>query len=550
MNPRTSENRSRPVGRGQRIEKRPPSIDNALRLACDAVIIGAGHNGLAAAVILAEAGWKVRVLERNPLPGGAVRTAEVTLPGFRHDLFATNLNLFGGSPFYRRYGDRLARHGLELLRAQAPFCSVFPGGGLLGVWTDLDRTAAGIERCSRRDALAWRMLVEEFERVAPSLFPLLGQPMPSWGLARQLWAGTRRLGRRWPLDLLRLLLQSPREWAEERFESRQVHSLCAAWGMHLDFPPEMAGGALFPFLECMVGQTQGMSLGRGGAGAMIDAMVSLLENLGGEVELESPVCEVIVQGGRARGVVLESGERVEARRAVIANLTPTQLFGRLVRQEVSAGFARRVSNYRYGPGTMMIHLALSDLPPWRTREAREFCYVHVAPYLEDLGLAYQQAVSGLLPVSPLLVVGQPTVVDPSRAPEGKHVLWIQVRVVPAVIRGDAAGTIPASDWSQAREPFADRVLAKLEEYAPGLGQLVLARHVMAPTDLEAANPNLVGGDNLTGSHHLSQNFLFRPFLGWSRYRTPVEGLYLCGAATWPGAGVGAGSGTILGNQLI
>jgi phytoene dehydrogenase-like protein len=163
--------------------------------------------------------------------------------------------------------------------------------------------------------------------------------------------------------------------------------------------------------------------------------------------------------------------------------------------------------------------------------------------------AYSEAVAGLLPAEPVLVVGQPTAIDASRAPEGKHILWIQVRVLPAHILGDAAGAIAARDWGAAKEPYADRVVDILERYAPGAKSKILARNVESPADLERRNPNLVGGDNLAGSHHLSQNFLFRPVPGWARYTTPVKGLYIVGASTWPGAGTGAGSGYMLAKML-
>jgi phytoene dehydrogenase-like protein len=198
----------------------------------------------------------------------------------------------------------------------------------------------------------------------------------------------------------------------------------------------------------------------------------------------------------------------------------------------------------------MIHLALRELPAWRAGEdVRGYSYVHVGPYLEDMSLSYAQAVAGFLPERATLVVGQPTAVDPSRAPEGKHVLWVQARMVPARIRGDAAGEIATTDWDEAKERYAGRVLRQLEEYAPGLRSSVLARHVLSPLDLERANPNLVGGDQLGGSMHPAQNFFLRPVPGWSRYRTPIESLYVCGAGTWPGAGVSAGSGYLLGKML-
>ena len=199
---------------------------------------------------------------------------------------------------------------------------------------------------------------------------------------------------------------------------------------------------------------------------------------------------------------------------------------------------------------MMIHVACDNLPDWTAGpELQHFAYVHLAPSLDMMSRTYNEALAGFLPGEPVVVVGQPTAIDPSRAPQGKHILWIQVRVLPAVIRGDAAGKIEGKDWAEVKEAYADRVMAILESYAPGFAKKILGRAVFSPLDLERENPNLLGGDNLAGSHHLSQNFLFRPVPGWSRYKTPVDGLYLVGASTWPGAGVGAGSGFMLARML-
>jgi phytoene dehydrogenase-like protein len=199
---------------------------------------------------------------------------------------------------------------------------------------------------------------------------------------------------------------------------------------------------------------------------------------------------------------------------------------------------------------MMIHLALDDLPQWRAGEAlRRFAYVHIAPSLEMMARVYAEAATGLLPAEPVLVVGQPTAIDPSRAPEGKHVLWVQVRVLPAAIRGDARGEIAARTWDEAKEAYAERVLDLIEAHAPSLRSRVLGRAVFSPLDLERENANLIGGDSLSGSHHLDQNFFLRPVPGWSRYATPIRNLFLCGASTWPGAGTGAGSGFLLAKAL-
>jgi phytoene dehydrogenase-like protein len=213
-------------------------------------------------------------------------------------------------------------------------------------------------------------------------------------------------------------------------------------------------------------------------------------------------------------------------------------------------FDGAMARFSHAPGTMMIHLALSALPDWAAgAELQRFAYVHLAPSLDQMARTYQQAKAGLLPDEPILVVGQPTSQDPSRAPDGKHILWVQVRMAPGTIAGDAAGEFSSTDWAQVAEPFAERALDILERYAPGTRAKILGRRVVSPLELEAENPNLVGGDQICGSHHLAQHFLFRPARGHADGSTPIKGLHLTGAAVWPGAGTGAGPGYLLARKL-
>lgn len=518
----------------------------------DAVVVGAGHNGLVCALYLAKAGWKTLVVERNERVGGAVMSGEITRPGFVHDLYAMNQNLFLGSPAYAELAEDLARHGLRYKVAKKSYANVYPDGTSLKVYQDQERTYGLLREHSEADAAGFARLHEAYRDFGEALLPIYGAPLPS---AKALWSllkAVRSQGLARLIELLQIVASSTRELGDSYFSTPEMKALIASWGLHLDFGPEVSGGAMFPFLEAFTDMENGMSVAEGGASKMPEALAGLLREYGGEVRTSCEVTRVLTEEGRARGVELASGERIVAERAIVANLTPRALFGRLLPTEtLPSQFRRQVESYQHGPGTMMIHLALSDRLRWKAdEELSEFAYVHVAPYVQDLSETYTDAVNGYLPKSPLLVVGQTSVVDASRAPEGGEVLWVQVRALPPEIEGDAAGEIQARDWETVREPYADRVMAKLEEYAPGIGDLVLDRVVYSPEDLERHNPNLVGGDSLGGSHHLRQNFLFRPFPGWSNYDMPVENLYMVGAATWPGAGTNANSGYLAAKEIL
>lgn len=516
----------------------------------DVVIIGAGHNGLAAALVLAKAGLKVVVVESRSVAGGAAKSGEITVPGFVHDYYASNVGLFLGSALYREFSSELTAAGFQVDVARQPYASVFPDGRALPVYTEAQATEEAIGTFSIRDVAAWRQLVQEFQEVSPYLFPLLQLPIPSWAFARALFRMGRTLGWTRMQELFALLLQSPRQFVESRFESMEMQALLIPWGYHLDFSPDAAGGATFPFLESMVDYLNGMAISHGGIGRMIDAMAAVLKNHGATILLNHEVTSIIVRGGRAVGIKTASGEEIAAKRAVMANVTPGNVIGRLVdRGHFPDKYVERIQRFRYGPGTMMIHLALSGPVPWEAPSVQQSLYVHIAPYTDDVALADREARAGLLPRSPMLVVGQQSVWDISRAPAGKHTLWVQVRSVPAHPAGDALHEM-AGSWDAIKETYADRVIDKLESYAPGVKGRILARSVMSPSDLERDNPNLVGGDSVSGSHHLDQFYLFRPVPGWSRYRTPLKGLWMIGASTWPGGGLNATSGYLAAQDVL
>ena len=438
------------------------------------------------------------------------------------------------------------RSSLPAIASPPPFPTA-PGSGSARISATTSRRIAAL---SPKDADSWRAMVSAFEFDAPHMFALLASPMPSLAAAKVLWGSYRAKGGAWLGDLGRLMVASPREFLDAHFDSEKLKVMMSAWGMHLDFAPDIAGGALFAYLQSMANQSFGMALGEGGADTHHQGAGRIprgARRRGPSRPRRRAHRDI---GDRASGVRLTGGETLQSRRAVIANVHPKIVFGRLLAQDSRrAAFDARIVRFRAGPATMMIHLALSDLPDWTAgEELRRFAYVHLAPSFDVMAATYAQAMSGLLPDEPVLVVGQPTAIDPSRAPPGRHVLWVQVRVLPGSIRGDAAGAIEATHWDEVKEAYTERALALIERYAPGLSGKILGRAVLSPLDLERENPNLIGGDSLSGSHHSTRILSFGRSLG-GRTTRPRCVVYLVGASTWPGAGVGAGSGFMLAKML-
>lgn len=504
----------------------------------DVIVVGSGINGLSAAALLATKGKKVLVLEAQSQPGGAVRTEEITLPGFKHDLFAMNLGLFAGGPVMAAIGPELTKHGFALVPSTKPFCSVFPDGTMIGVESDAEATKANLALVAPLDVPAWERLSAQLNDWAPFIFGILGSDMPSLSTVKTMWKARKALGIDGVYRMAKLALSSTRAFTDENFQSPKTKALMATWGMHLDFAPDISGGALFSYLETIGGQLFGMVIGEGGAVTLTNALVGVIEENGGEVHCDSAVTQITTQGNRATGVITQDGRTYRAKSSVISNVNPRLMPQLLPEHIAQKEVVQRVEKFRPGLATMMIHLALDDLPNWTAAQARTFNYVHIGPYVDDMARTYTSAAAGDLPEHPTLIVGQPTVTDPSRAPEGKHTLWVQVRMLPLELAN-------GQSWDEAAGDYAEHVIDLLERYAPGLRETIIGQAVLSPTDLQRYNANLIQGDSLGGSHHPAQFFFLRPVPGWGRHRTPVNNLYICGAGTWPGGGVGGASGALV-----
>jgi phytoene dehydrogenase-like protein len=524
----------------------------------DAVFVGAGVNSLTGAALLSRGGWKVCVLERNELLGGAIRTSDaLTEPGFTHELMASWHPLFAGSAAYAELGDDLHRHGLEYLNTELPTATVFPDGGAAFLTTALEDNIAEFDRHAAGDGAAWGRQFEQFMASAEHSFGVLSAELWSlqgFELARKAY---RSFGRRGLLAFAGSSLVSARDWLGATFESERAHGLLAPWVLHTGLGPEQAvSGFMTQVIACAI-QLGGMPVPRGGGVRLVEALAAIVRENGGELRTSAEVERVLVAGDRAFGVRLAGGEAISALRAVIASVTPQQLYGRLLRRDETPPAAwQAAQGFRYGRAGMQIHIAMDELPQWVSPEAERLArtaLVHVTPGLDGVSRAVNEADRGLLPAEATIVVGQPGTVDPSRAPDGKAVIWIQLQELPRRPTGDATGEIDVGDgtWTEGlREAYADRVVARLGGQIANLRRSTLKRVALSPADLEALDCNLVGGDIYSGSCALDQNLLWRPTGQLPGHATALDGLWQIGASTHPGPGLGAGSGYLVAKHLL
>jgi phytoene dehydrogenase-like protein len=482
----------------------------------DALVVGSGPNGLTAAITMARSGWRVLVLEASQRAGGAVTSEELTLPGFQHDTFSAVYPAAAASRVFAGMG--LERHGLRWVHPPACVAHPLADGSAVALYRELERTVASLEALHVGDGERWGAFAAPLVRNFDALRDTLLAGFPPLAGALRLAAA---LGPRGMLDFTRVGLMPAQALARELFEGDGACAWLYGSAIHSDAPLTGAGSAIAAVYMTLLGHGAGWPSPEGGAGRLADALVAHLRELGGELRTGVAVTRIVAKRGRVVGVEIEGGEPVGSP-IVVADLLPGALAS-LTGESLPARYSRALLRYRAGPATLKLDWALEGPIPWTAPQAREAGTVHVGGSAREL-LQSTTFVGGL-PERPFMILGQQSLSDPSRAPAGKHTAW-------AYTRGPQRGV----DWSAERQRHVERMEAQVERFAPGFRDLILARHVLGPADLERRNANLLGGDVGGGSYALDQ-LIFRPVPSLVPYRTPLRGLYVGSAATFPGGGV-------------
>ena len=504
----------------------------------DAVVIGAGPNGLVAANLLVDAGWDVLVLETQPTVGGGVRHDSDVAPGFVHDEFSAFYPLSAASPVIPKLG--LEAYGLRWRHAPAILGNPLPDGSWAMLHRDVEDTVAGLEAHAPGDGAAWRQLYDDWVTIGPALVEALLTPFPpvKGGLRTLL-----KLPRVGGLDYVRTLLEPAATMGGKRFTAEAGQLLIAGNALHADIPMDAAGSGMLGLLLAMSGQTVGFPVPEGGSGRLTQAMADRLVARGGLIQCSSRVEKVLVDRRRVQGVVTADGERIEAR-AVVADVAATALYGELVDPaELPDRVRRGMRRFEFDPATIKVDWALSAPVPWSVPPPTPPGTVHIIDSIDQLSRTQNEITTHRVPSDPFLLVGQMTTSDPTRSPAGTESLWAYTHV-PQETHGDAGPDGLTGRWDRDEcERMADRMQARIEKYAPDFASAVVARRILGPHELQARDENLVQGALGGGTAGLHQQVIFRPVAGLGRADTAIRGLFLGSASAHPGGGVHGAPGS-------
>jgi phytoene dehydrogenase-like protein len=499
----------------------------------DAVVVGAGPNGLVAANALVDAGWSVLVLEGQSTIGGAVRHDRELHPDYVHDTFSAFYPLAKASATVESFA--LEQHGLSWCHAPAVLGHPQPGGEWAMLHRDRTVTAGLLEEQCPGDGDAWLSLCAEWDQVGDRLVEALLTPFPPFRSGLGL---LRRLPRVGGLEFVKTLLMPVTDLGRARFRGEAGRLLLAGNAGHADIPLDAPGSGLMGLLMSMLGQTVGFPVPEGGAGELTAALGRRFEAGGGRIRCSAEVVAIEVTEGRAELVRTAGGEVYRAERAVIASVVVPHLYGGLVDDaHLPARTRRAMRGFQLDPSTVKVDWALDGPVPWASPPPHAPGTFHVADSVTEMTEALGQVASGTIPANPFLLAGQMTTADPTRSPAGTESCWAYTHVPQRSVRDGGDDGISGTWDHDDCERFADRMQGRIERLAPGFTSRVVSRRVLGPRELEARDANLIGGAINGGTSQLHQELVFRPVPGWGRAETPVAGLFLGSASAHPGGGV-------------
>jgi phytoene dehydrogenase-like protein len=517
----------------------------------DAIIIGGGHNGLACGAYLAKAGKKVLVLEQRYVLGGAAVTEEI-YPGFKYSVCSYVVSLLRPEVIREL---ELTKYDLEIIPLDSTFTPL-PNGDYLFRCGDHSRTRREIARHSATDADAYEQYGQLMVQMAMAIKPLLGiiPPEPTSWNPRDLFGlmsvggHFRQLSEPLFYHLAKLMTMSSADFLNEWFETEALKATMSASGIIGTFMGPRSPGTAYVLLHHYMGELDGAfrswGFARGGMGTISRVIADSARHFGAEIRTQAPVGQVLIKDGRVKGVVLRSGEEIGAN-VVVSSIDPKRTFLHMVdRSHLSPEFLTRLGHFKIRGSSAKVNLALDGLPNftcWPGEGPHLSGAISISPSIDYLECAYDDAKYGGYSRRPYLDIILPSMLDPSMAPPGKHVMSIFVQYAPYHLR---SGT-----WPEKREALGDTVIDTLSEYAPNLKDIILHRQVVTPWDLEHEF-GLTEGNIFQGELTLDQLFFLRPVPGWAKYRTPIKNLYMCGSCTHPGGGVMAASGRLAALEIL
>ncbi|WP_127500923.1 phytoene desaturase family protein [Actinoplanes solisilvae] len=517
----------------------------------DAVVIGAGINGMVAAAELALAGWTVALIERNREIGGFIATEERTRPGYLHDTYSSWHSQFVSGGAYAVLGEELRECGLEYVNSDSEVCASVTGDGEVTLaYRSPRKTAATFEHAE--DARTYRRHVKRVMDNGQGIGTVMSNEFRSLATTQAMLTMLRATGVSGSESWLRDLATSGRSWCRREFLGPEVDRLFVPWLLHAGLSPDHAsGGFVIPVFAANL-HSAGVPVAVGGSARLVQAFRSLLESLDVRIITGVAADRIALEDGRAVGVIINN-DLIGADSAVLASVTPTALYGKLLPPDaVSQDIRYGAQRFRYGRAAMQVHVALDAPLDWKDARLNATPIIHLSDGSSTTAIACAEAEAGLLPSRPTVVVGQQHILDSSRVPEGAGALWIQLHEVPYKPLGDARDELDVSHgWTpELGHKYADRVLDRLAPHVRGLHESVLHVDVITPKALNAYNSNALYGDPYGGDSQLDQNFLWRPFPQASSHRTAIADLWHIGASTHPGAGLGGASGHLVAQKLL